>query len=115
MATLAIAVVFNGCKEETTQPPATPSYTVTLKDGSIEMPTNVKAGKVIFNVTNGGNQQHRFEVERERDGSEVETRVLNPGETQSLEVTVTAEEYEFYCPLPDHKAGGEVVEFHIQQ
>ena len=116
MSTLAITVVFNGCKdEETTQPPATPTYNVKLEDGEIDMPTAIKAGKVIFNVTNAGTQQHRFEVERTSDGSEVETRILNAGESQSLEVTLTATEYEFYCPMPDHKAAGEVHEFDVTQ
>jgi uncharacterized cupredoxin-like copper-binding protein len=115
MAALITTISLTGCKDDAVTP-ATPEVAVTLKDGSIVMTETIKAGKTIFKVTNAGTKAHQFEVERVRGGVEVETALLQPGQTASLEVDLTAEEYEFYCPVQprtEHEDIGEIHEFDV--
>jgi glucose/arabinose dehydrogenase/uncharacterized cupredoxin-like copper-binding protein len=78
---------------------------VSLIDGSIEMPNQLSAGPIAFEVTNNGSREHNFEVEGQ--GIEEEfAENLQPGDTQTLELDLSPGEYRVYCPVDDHAAQG---------
>ena len=57
----------------------------------------VPAGPTVFAVTNGGTIPHALEVEGR--GLERSTRMLQPGQTDTLTLTLRAGSYELYCPV----------------
>jgi uncharacterized cupredoxin-like copper-binding protein len=81
------------------------SVDVSLVDGAIEMPEQITAGSVTFEVTNNGTEEHGFEVEGEGVEEVIEGN-LQPGESGSLTFELAAGEYRVYCPVADHAAMG---------
>lgn len=82
---------------------------VALREWSIQMDRDtVRAGDVVFRVTNAGTTAHAFEVEGE--GIEEETDDLGPGAAQTITVHLVPGTYEVYCPVRTdgerHKAKG---------
>ena len=55
-------------------------------------------------ITNNGAAQHDFAI----DALGVKTKLLNPGESETVTVNAPAGEYEYYCSVPGHKAAGMV-------
>ncbi|HEX2085459.1 MAG TPA: cupredoxin domain-containing protein [Solirubrobacteraceae bacterium] len=121
-AASALAVAGCGGDDEedtesaTTQPPAaetTPPETqsgsggggaaerVVLTDFEID-PANptMEAGKATFDVVNEGDVPHALEIEG--NGIEVETDVLDGGQSATLEADLKPGEYEWYCPVGNH-------------
>lgn len=84
-------------------PPPPSEAAVTLKEWAIEpQELRVKAGKVTFTVTNGGNIEHNFDVE---GVGKIES--LFPGETKTLEVTLEpGSKIIVICSLSGHKEAG---------
>jgi plastocyanin len=73
---------------------------IRLSEWKVEVSTNrVSAGPTVFAVTNGGSIPHAFEVEGR--GLERRTRLLQPGQTDTLMLTLRAGSYELYCPVGD--------------
>lgn len=65
---------------------------------------NAAAGTAIA-VRNGGSVGHDLKLRR--NGKEAGgTQVLNPGETQQLQVLFDPGDYEMYCSVPGHEASG---------
>ena len=80
-------------------PPAAPTIvTVRLTEWKVEASAPTAAvGQVRFVITNAGTIPHAFEVEGR--GLERETRLLQPGQVDSLTLTLRAGSYELYCPV----------------
>jgi plastocyanin len=78
---------------------------VSLTDFAID-PANptATAGKVTYQVSNDGQVPHALEIEG--GGEEFETKVLNAGESATLEADLKAGEYEWYCPVGNHAQMG---------
>ncbi|HET7042269.1 MAG TPA: hypothetical protein VFI13_09625, partial [Gemmatimonadales bacterium] len=80
-----------------TVPPPTP-ITVRLTEWKVEASTpRAAVGPVRFVITNAGTIPHAFEVEGR--GLERETHLLQPGQVDSLTLTLRAGKYELYCPV----------------
>ncbi len=63
------------------------------------------AGTYTFEVTNTGSMPHNFRVER--NGEDVGgTDVLQPGASATVDVTLEAGDYFFYCGVGQHRANG---------
>jgi hypothetical protein len=82
-------------------PHGTPRRTIVqvrLSEWSVALtPSRIPPGPVEFDVTNAGTIPHAFEIE----GGRIEKSVpqLQPGATARLELTLTAANYEAYCPV----------------
>lgn len=78
---------------------------VSLIDLEIDMPTEIPAGRVTFEVTNDGDLVHNFEIE----GQGVEESFdedLQPGESKTMTVDIEEGDYYVYCPVDDHEEQG---------
>lgn len=84
--------------------PASPTQEVHLIEYAIHMPDTLPAGRVAFNVENGGKETHAFEIEG--NGIEQKTNELTRGNTASLEVDLKPGTYTIYCPVDGHAGKG---------
>jgi uncharacterized cupredoxin-like copper-binding protein len=84
--------------------PAAPTQEVHLIEYQIHMPQSVPAGRLAFNVENGGKEDHAFEIEG--NGVHQQTTVLKRGDTTALEVNLKPGTYTVYCPVDGHKDKG---------
>ncbi|HEX2061931.1 MAG TPA: cupredoxin domain-containing protein [Thermoanaerobaculia bacterium] len=84
--------------------PALPTQEVHLIEYQIHMPQTLPAGRIAFNVENGGKEDHAFEIEG--NGIEEKTQVLKRGNTAALEVDLKPGTYTVYCPVDGHKDKG---------
>jgi uncharacterized cupredoxin-like copper-binding protein len=94
---------------ETDDPAARPkaasaTQEVHLIEYQIHMPQSLPAGKLAFNVENGGKEDHAFEIEG--NGVHQQTTVLKRGDTTALEVNLPPGTYTVYCPVDGHKDKG---------
>lgn len=83
---------------------AGPVQEVHLIEYQIHLPDSVPAGKLTFNVENGGKEDHGFEIEG--NGIEEKTDILKRGDTASLDVELPAGTYTVYCPVKGHAEKG---------
>ena len=65
---------------------------------------DAKAGKVTIVLDNPSSLPHAVEVEG--NGVEEETDTIGQGETAKVTVDLKAGEYEYYCPVGNHKQAG---------
>lgn len=65
---------------------------------------SAKPGKVTIVLDNPSSLPHAVEVEG--NGVEEETDTIGQDETAKVTVDLKAGEYEYYCPVDGHKAGG---------
>lgn len=84
--------------------PALPTQEVHLIEYQIHMPQSLPAGKLAFNVENGGKEDHAFEIEG--NGVHQQTTVLKRGDTTAMEVDLKPGTYTVYCPVNGHKDKG---------
>ena len=84
--------------------PALPTQEVHLIEYQIHMPESVPAGRIAFNVENGGKEDHGFEIEG--NGVHQQTIVLKRGDTTALEVNLPPGTYTVYCPVKGHAEKG---------
>lgn len=84
--------------------PASPTQEVHLIEYAIHMPDTLPAGRIAFNVENGGKETHAFEIEG--NGIEEKTNELTRGNTASLEVELRPGTYTIYCPVKGHAEKG---------
>ena len=61
---------------------------------------SAKAGKVTLKLVSASSTPHAIEVEG--NGVEEETKTITGGETE-VTVDLKAGEYEYYCPVDDHR------------
>jgi uncharacterized cupredoxin-like copper-binding protein len=78
---------------------------VGLTEYQINMPNEVSAGMITFEVTNNGTVEHNFEIEGQGI-EQVFDQNLQPGETRSMTVELQPGTYEVYCPVGDHAEQG---------
>ena len=83
---------------------ASPTQEVHLIEYEIHMPDTLPAGRVAFNVENGGKENHAFEIEG--NGIEQKTEILSRGNTSALEVELKPGTYTVYCPVANHEERG---------
>jgi plastocyanin len=87
---------------------------VRLSEWKVELsqPT-IPAGTTRFAITNAGSIPHGFEVEGQ--GLEQETALIQPGETDTLTLTLKPGRYEAYCPVgaDSHKKLGMEAHFTV--
>jgi nitrite reductase (NO-forming) len=80
--------------------------TVTVTEGAPSefhitvKPTAVKAGTVIFKVTNKGNLPHDFKIGGKK------TKLLSPGSSAKLTVTLKKGKSTYECTVSGHAAAG---------
>ena len=66
----------------------------------------VKSGEVTFNLKNDGQVTHSLEIE-DVNGSDQELEGdVSPGQSGTLKVNLPPGNYEFYCPVGNHKEMG---------
>jgi uncharacterized cupredoxin-like copper-binding protein len=70
-----------------------------------------KPGRVKFVIRNAGKTKHALEVEG--PGGEQKTKTIEPGKSATLDATLKAGSYEWYCPVDRHKAKGMKGEFKV--
>jgi len=79
------------------------------KEFKITLPsTTLKAGSYEFDAKNVGKLSHDLVIKG--PGLSAKTPVYNPGQQQTLKVTLKPGKYDFYCSVPGHKAAGMNVE-----
>jgi nitrite reductase (NO-forming) len=72
----------------------------------------VPAGKVIFKITNRGQIAHTFKICSSPKGGKVNacrgttTKLLAPGKSATITVTLKKGTYEYLCTVPGHAAAG---------
>ena len=66
---------------------------------------SLEAGKATFEVVNDGQIPHALEIEG--NGEEVVSKTLSStGDTDTVSIDLKAGEYEWYCPIGNHKDQG---------
>ena len=65
-----------------------------------------KPGQVTVRLTNPSTSGKPHAVEIEGKGKEKKSKVINPGGTATVTITLKRGTYEFYCPVGNHKAAG---------
>jgi uncharacterized cupredoxin-like copper-binding protein len=65
-----------------------------------------KAGKVTIVLRNPSSATAPHAVEIEGQGVEEESDTIDPGATTKVSAELEPGEYEFYCPVDDHKGAG---------
>ena len=80
---------------------------VTLTNFEIDMPTELAAGSVRFNIVNNGATPHSFVLEGEGIRKTL-ANTLQPGETARLNADLTPGTYTVFCPVGEgaHRAQG---------
>jgi uncharacterized cupredoxin-like copper-binding protein len=79
-----------------------------LSEYKIEMPASLRAGAITFRVTNAGTVEHNFVVEGQGIKRTFDNN-LQPNETNTLQVNLTAGTYQVYCPVEGHRSLGMLV------
>lgn len=104
---LAVVPALPGCggSEESDSPPVAMTSMVTMSERKFA-PRHVNAAAdEPLAVRNAGSEGHDLKLRR--DGKELGgTQVINPGETQQLEVLFDPGDYEMYCSVPGHEESG---------
>jgi uncharacterized cupredoxin-like copper-binding protein len=76
-------------------------YTVTATDFKFKIsPARVTAGRHAFTLVNRGEATHDFKIGTKK------TRILNPGQRQTINVTLKKGRYTYICTVPGHVALG---------
>jgi iron uptake system EfeUOB component EfeO/EfeM len=78
---------------------------VTLTEGGMQMPANLRSGKTAFVVTNNGKQRHNFEIEGDKNRLgqwRAEVPPLAPKQTKTMQVNLKPGSYEAHCTVADH-------------
>ncbi len=76
-------------------------YTVTMTDFKFRIsPVKIKPGKHTVLVINRGQATHDFKIGTKK------TRILNPGQRQTITVTLKKGRYTVICTVPGHAALG---------
>jgi uncharacterized cupredoxin-like copper-binding protein len=85
----------------TTSSASNARYTVTMTDFKFRIaPVRVRPGKHRFLVINRGQATHDFKIGTKK------TRLLNPGQRQTIIVTLKKGRYTVICTVPGHASLG---------
>ena len=91
-----------------------PTTTTTAKPAATKVPvsevefkitlasTNFKAGEITFEAKNDGKIPHDLAIK----GTSDKTKLIPPGGSAELKVTLKPGTYELYCTVPGHEAAG---------
>jgi plastocyanin len=105
---LLLVVLLAGCGSDDTEKAGSSAEAVELvaTDFAFDQKTvTVEAtGEATFRLVNKGATAHALEIEG--NGVEEETDSIAPGESGELTVQLDAGEYEFYCPISNHRGLG---------
>ena len=88
----------------TTTPTVTEAAAVKVVESEFKIVTSkdFKAGEVTFDVRNGGKLPHDLAIK----GTPEKTKLIPPGGSAELTVTLKAGTYELYCTVPGHEQAG---------
>jgi len=87
----------------TTAKPAATKVPVSESEFKIKLAsTDLKAGEITFEAKNDGKIPHDLAIKQTGD----KTKLISPGSTAELKVTLKAGTYELYCTVPGHEAAG---------
>jgi hypothetical protein len=107
LATLAVGTLAAGIAAVAAFAPAASGtssarYAVTARDFRfVIVPPRLRAGTQTFTVVNRGQATHDFKIGTKK------TRILNPGERQTIRVTLRkGRRYTVICTVPGHAALG---------
>lgn len=78
---------------------------IVMDEYLIDVPDTLPAGRLVFNVRNGGFEEHNLEVHRDSLLFEL-ARPLNPGEETSVEVELEPGPYRLICTVSGHEGRG---------
>jgi uncharacterized cupredoxin-like copper-binding protein len=106
VAASSLLLVVPGCAARSTPP--SPRLTaaavvipVTLGDFTIQPRAfKMKAGKVVFRVTNAGATDYDFRIPALEASGERQPHLLKPGETRALEYDLRPGTYRILCTIP---------------
>jgi plastocyanin len=65
-----------------------------------------KAGKVTITMTNPSGDSQPHAVAIEGNGADKDGKVVQPGGTSTVSLTLKPGKYTFYCPVPGHRQAG---------
>jgi uncharacterized cupredoxin-like copper-binding protein len=118
---MATPAVTEMATAEATNAGATPTasatgetVTVSLKEFTIAMPTELPAGPTTFTITNDGSVEHSFEIEGQGIEEELEP-YLQPGASGTLTADLKPGKYEVYCPVDEHADHGMRLELTVTE
>jgi uncharacterized cupredoxin-like copper-binding protein len=123
LALLAGAVVLSSCGSSSDSTSSTPSssaptpkasagQTLKLKadaDGGLYFePRKLKAksGTVTLAMDNPSSTGKQHGIAVEGNGVDKDGQIVSPGSKSTITVTLKPGTYEYYCPVPGHKAAG---------
>lgn len=99
----------------TTTPSGAPtSVEVTISEFEVRMPTILKPGPHLFNVTNVGTEEHGLTVEGNASSVALQANV-QPGQKGSLPVDLAPGTYKVFCPVNGHADRGMSVEITVSE
>jgi len=89
---------------KTTTTTTVPSAPVAVSESEfkIDAKTQLAAGDITFHVTNDGKIPHDLAIK----GQNKRTKLIPPGASADLSVTLKAGTYELYCSVPGHEQAG---------
>jgi uncharacterized cupredoxin-like copper-binding protein len=97
--------------ETTTTGPKGTTVQVTEREFKIALAsTELKAGTITFEVKNDGTIEHDLAIV----GMSEKTKLISPGGSSKLTVTLKPGTYELYCSVPGHKEAGMDVKITVQ-
>jgi uncharacterized cupredoxin-like copper-binding protein len=103
--TAATTTASTSTQPTTTQAPAATNVAVSETEFKITFAqTPTKAGSYAFAVKNDGKVPHDFVVKG--NGVDEKTKLLNPGDSATLDVDLKPGTYDVYCSVPGHKQAG---------
>jgi hypothetical protein len=73
---------------------------VQLTDHGIEIPRSVPSGPVEFRIANTGTREHNLKIVG--GGMEVESAIVVPGQSTTLETTLSTNRFDTFCAVGDH-------------
>jgi iron uptake system component EfeO len=112
---LLVLVVLAGCGSDDSSDEAASTTAASSSGTAVELvATDYKfdrgtvdvdaAGQTTFRLKNEGGTGHALEIEGQ--GIEEETEEIGPGESAEVTVDLKAGQYEFYCPVSNHRSLG---------
>jgi uncharacterized cupredoxin-like copper-binding protein len=74
---------------------------IAFAEKTLEIPANTD---VTFHVVNNGALQHEFAIQDQ----DIQSGLLNSGESKDVTVNLPAGTYTYHCPVPGHTEAGMV-------